>query len=47
MKKIVWIALIIVAVSALFFVLAACGGAKPTKLTVTKAPDTLKVIQGE
>ena len=47
MKKIVWIALIIVAVSALFFVLAACGGAEPTKLTVTKAPDTLKVIQGE
>lgn len=46
MKKTVSIVLIIAVVSALFFVLVACGGAEPTKLTVTKAPDTLKVIQG-
>lgn len=46
MKKVVSFALI-AALLLLMLVLVACGGAHPTKLTVTKDPDTIRVVQGQ
>ena len=47
MKKIFWTILIATFVLVSLFAFTACGGAKPTKLTVTQAPDTIKVVQGQ
>ena len=44
MKKVVSLVLI-AALSLLMLAVAACGGVKPTRLTVTKDPDTIKVVQ--
>ena len=46
MKKVVSLVLI-AALSLLMLAVAACGGVKPTRLTVTKDPDTIKVVQGQ
>ena len=46
MKKVFSVLIILLLVAATALVLVACGGAKPTKLTVLNDPDSLSVIQG-
>ena len=47
MKKILSFTLIAAVLLVLLLAFVACGSAKPTKLTVTKEPDSVKVIQGQ
>ena len=47
MKKLFSVVLILVLSLALLCAFTACKKAKPTKLTVTKTPDTVKVVQGQ